>query len=75
MVPESWSASFSAVMSSDTLCDAGAEREGEQPLKLPPGYEPGPGQVVVPTPEAIELVKYLQGLDHTYPVLPEPPKP
>lgn len=54
---------------------AEAEREGEQPLKLPPGYGPGEGQVVVPTPEAIELVKYLQALDHTYPVLPEPPKP
>ena len=52
-----------------------AEREGEQPLKLPPGYGPMVGQVVVPTPEALDLVKYLQGLDHTYPVLPDAPKP
>jgi cytochrome c oxidase cbb3-type subunit 2 len=47
-----------------------AQREGEQPLNLPPGYEPMVGQVVVPTPEALDLVKYLQALDHTYPVLP-----
>jgi cytochrome c oxidase cbb3-type subunit 2 len=32
-------------------------------------------QVVVPTPEALDLVKYLQALNHTYPVLPAPPKP
>jgi cytochrome c oxidase cbb3-type subunit 2 len=49
-----------------------AEREGDQPLKLPPGYGPMVDQVVVPTPEALDLVKYLQGLDHTYPVLPAP---
>ena len=24
--------------------------------------------------EALDLVKYLQGLDHTYPVLPPPPR-
>ena len=52
-----------------------AEREGDQPLKLPPGHGPMVGQVVVPTPEALDLVKYLQGLDHTYPVLPDAPKP
>ncbi|HZY15772.1 MAG TPA: cbb3-type cytochrome c oxidase subunit II [Ramlibacter sp.] len=52
-----------------------AEREGEQPLVLPPGYGPMIGQVVVPRPEALDLVKYLQALDHTYPVLPAPPKP
>ena len=52
-----------------------AQREGEQPLNLPPGYGPMVGQVVVPTPEALDLVKYLQALDHTYPVLPAPPKP
>ena len=51
-----------------------AEREGEQALKLPPGYGPTAGRVVVPTPEALDLVKYLQALDHTYPVLPEAPK-
>jgi len=51
-----------------------AEREGEQPVTLPPGYGPMVGQVVVPTPEALDLVKYLQSLDHTYPVLPAAPK-
>jgi cytochrome c oxidase cbb3-type subunit 2 len=52
-----------------------AEQEGEQPLSLPPGYRPMLGQVVVPTPQALDLVKYLQALDHTYPVLPPAPKP
>ena len=51
-----------------------APEEGEQVLNLPPGYAP-PGKVVVATPEALDLVKYLQGLDHTYPVLPPAPKP
>ena len=51
-----------------------ARQEGEQPLKLPPGYGPMVGQVVVPTPEALDLVKYLQSLNHTYPVLPPEPK-
>ncbi|HEY1393058.1 MAG TPA: cbb3-type cytochrome c oxidase subunit II [Methylibium sp.] len=51
-----------------------APDEGEQVLNLPPGYAP-PGKVVVATPEALDLVKYLQGLDHTYPVLPPAPKP
>lgn len=52
-----------------------AEREGEQPLSLPPGHGPGEGKVVVPRPEALDLVKYLQALDHTYPVLPAAPRP
>jgi len=51
-----------------------AAEEGEQALTLPAGYGPI-GKVVVPTPEALDLVKYLQGLDHTYPVLPPEPKP
>ncbi|WP_372525685.1 cbb3-type cytochrome c oxidase subunit II [Piscinibacter sp.] len=51
-----------------------AAEEGEQVLTLPPGYGPI-GKVAVPTPEALDLVKYLQGLDHTYPVLPPEPKP
>ncbi|MBC5784695.1 cbb3-type cytochrome c oxidase subunit II [Ramlibacter sp. USB13] len=55
--------------------EAEAQREGEQPLKLPPGYGPAVGRVVVPTPEALDLVKYLQALDRTYPVLPAPAKP
>ena len=49
-----------------------AKREGDQPIALPPGYGPRVDQVVVPTPEALDLVKYMQGLDHTYPVLPAP---
>lgn len=52
-----------------------AETEGEQPLSLPPAYGPNVGQVVVPTPEALDLVKYLLALNHTYPVLPPAPKP
>lgn len=52
-----------------------AEKEGEQPLTLPPAYAPKSGQVVVPTPEALDLVKYLLALNHTYPVLPPAPKP
>ena len=52
-----------------------AEAEGEQPLTLPPAYAPANGQVVVPTPEALDLVKYLLALNHTYPVLPPIPKP
>ncbi|MEJ8838723.1 cbb3-type cytochrome c oxidase subunit II [Ramlibacter sp. AN1133] len=59
-----------------TVKDAGeAQREGEQPLQLPSGFGPAEGQVVVPTPQALDLVKYLQTLDHTYPVLPAPPQP
>jgi len=54
-----------------------AAEPGEQVLTLPPGYGPAGREkrVVVPTPEALDLVKYLQGLDHTYPVLPPEPKP
>jgi cytochrome c oxidase cbb3-type subunit 2 len=52
-----------------------AEKEGEQPVSLPPAYGPNVGQVVVPTPEALDLVKYLLSLNHTYPVLPPAPKP
>jgi cytochrome c oxidase cbb3-type subunit II len=52
-----------------------ARQEGEQPLTLPAGYRPMLGQVVVPTPQALDLVKYLLSLDHTYPVLPPAPQP
>ena len=52
-----------------------AEKEGEQPLTLPPAYAPKVGQVVVPTPEALDLGRYLLVLNHTYPVLPPAPKP
>jgi cytochrome c oxidase cbb3-type subunit II len=43
--------------------------EGEQVIALPPGYAPA-GKIVVASPDALDLVKYLQALDHTYPVLP-----
>ena len=46
---------------------------GDEVVKLPPGQGPA-GKVVVARPEALDLVKYLQGLDHTYPVLPPPPR-
>jgi len=43
-------------------------------VKLPPNKAPF-GKVVVARPEALDLVKYLQGLNHTYPVLPPPVQP
>jgi cytochrome c oxidase cbb3-type subunit II len=43
--------------------------EGEQIVNMPPGRVPE-GKVVVASPDALDLVKYLQGLDHTYAVLP-----
>jgi cytochrome c oxidase cbb3-type subunit 2 len=46
-----------------------AAEPGDEVVKLPPGQGPA-GQVVVALPEALDLVKYLQGLNHTYPVLP-----
>jgi len=45
-----------------------AAEDGDQVVTLPPGGAPS-GKVVVATQEALDLVKYLQGLDHTYPVL------
>ena len=42
-------------------------------LKLPPAFQP-PGKVVVPRPEAIDLVKYLKSLKRDYPVLPADPQ-
>lgn len=46
-----------------------AAEEGDEVLKMPPGYAP-PGKVVVPTPQARDLVSYLQSLNRTYAVLP-----
>ena len=51
-----------------------APEEGDQVVLLPPGYAPV-GKVVVASAEALDLVKYLQGMDHTYAVLPPAPKP
>jgi cytochrome c oxidase cbb3-type subunit 2 len=52
-----------------------AAEEGDVVVKLPPAYAPMVGKVLVANPEALDLVKYLQGLNHTYPVLPPAPKP
>ncbi|MCW5671171.1 MULTISPECIES: cbb3-type cytochrome c oxidase subunit II [unclassified Hydrogenophaga] len=49
-----------------------AADDGEEVLALPPGYAPK-GRVVVPKPEALDLVRYLQALNRTYPILPPPP--
>lgn len=51
-----------------------AAEEGDQVVQLPPGYGPT-GKVVVANHQVLDLVKYLQGLDHTYAVLPPVPKP
>ena len=50
-----------------------AAETGDEVVKLPPGQGPA-GKVVVARPEALDLVKYLQALDHTYPVLPPAPR-
>jgi cytochrome c oxidase cbb3-type subunit 2 len=47
------------------------EEAGDRVINLPPGYAPA-GKIVVAKPDATDLVAYLQGLDHTYPVLPAP---
>ena len=51
-----------------------APEPDEQVVAIPPAYGPLGGKVVVATPDALDLVKYLQGLNHTYPVLPPEPK-
>lgn len=43
--------------------------KGDRVVNLPPGKAPI-GKVVVARPEALDLVAYLLGLDHTYPALP-----
>ncbi|MEZ5566047.1 MAG: cbb3-type cytochrome c oxidase subunit II [Gammaproteobacteria bacterium] len=48
--------------------------DGDQVVNLPPDFAP-PGKFVVATPRALDLVRYLQGLDHTYPILPAVPAP
>ena len=42
----------------------------EVQVQLPPGQN-APGKVVVARPEAMDLVRYLQSLDRSYPVSPE----
>jgi cytochrome c oxidase cbb3-type subunit 2 len=48
-----------------------AAEPGDRVVNLPPGFKPV-GKVVVAKPEVLDLVAYLQSLDHTYPVLPAP---
>ncbi|WP_431479263.1 cbb3-type cytochrome c oxidase subunit II [Massilia eburnea] len=48
-----------------------AAEPGDRVVNLPPGFKPL-GKVVVAKPEVLDLVAYLQSLDHTYPVLPAP---
>jgi cytochrome c oxidase cbb3-type subunit 2 len=43
--------------------------KGDKVVNLPPGQAPI-GKVVVAKPEALDLVQYLIGLNHTYPALP-----
>lgn len=43
-------------------------------VKLPQGYAPT-GQVVVARPQAVDLVKYLQSLDRSYPAVAAPVEP
>lgn len=47
--------------------------EDEVIVRLPPKFAP-PGKVVVARPEAVDLVKYLQSLDRSYPILPPDPQ-
>lgn len=48
--------------------------EGDQVITLPPNFAPK-GKVVIALPDALDLVKYLQAMDHTYPVVIESDKP
>jgi cytochrome c oxidase cbb3-type subunit 2 len=45
---------------------------GDRVVTLPPGFKPV-GKIVVATQEALDLVTYMQGLDHSYPVLETTP--
>jgi cytochrome c oxidase cbb3-type subunit 2 len=45
-----------------------AAEPGDRVVILPPGTPPA-GKVIVAKAEVLDLVAYLQGLDHTYPVL------
>ena len=47
---------------------------GETVITLPPAIAK-PGEVVIAKPEALALVDYLIGLDHTYTPLPALPSP
>ena len=47
--------------------------KGDVAVSLPPSHQP-PGQVVVATPAALDLVAYLLALDHTAPALQAEPR-
>ncbi|MCK9514990.1 MAG: cbb3-type cytochrome c oxidase subunit II [Ottowia sp.] len=56
------------------LFDVKDEAEADETeVRLPPEYQPE-GKVVVATPEALDLVKYLQALKRNYPVIPAEPQ-
>jgi cytochrome c oxidase cbb3-type subunit 2 len=57
------------------LRDESAVGKGERIVALPPGTVPA-GKAVLATPEVLDLVAYLQGMKHEYPVFaPAPTKP
>lgn len=51
-----------------------AAEPGDRVVSMPDGFNPA-GRVVVARAEALDLVSYLQGLDHTYPVFEAPANP
>jgi cytochrome c oxidase cbb3-type subunit 2 len=48
-----------------------AAEAGDRVVNLPPGYNPA-GKIVVAKQDMLDLVTYLQGLDHTYPAIAAP---
>lgn len=48
-----------------------AAEKGDVVVNLPAGYAPA-GKVVIAKQEALDLVKYLKSLDHTYPAVKTP---
>jgi cytochrome c oxidase cbb3-type subunit 2 len=51
-----------------------AAEEGDVVVHLPPGQEP-PGRLTIASQEALDLVKYLLSLNHTYPAIAATPTP
>ena len=47
-------------------------RPGEVVVQLPPKYAPAGGKQVIATQDALDLVAYLTGLNHTYPAPADP---
>jgi cytochrome c oxidase cbb3-type subunit 2 len=48
-----------------------AAEPGDRVVTMPDGYNPA-GKVIVATQEALDLVAYMQGLDHGYPAIETP---